>query len=98
MFRAVNQEEWDSIVAKNFFTTAQAINAGAALRSYADTLLKQIIEDLRQQYQTVNEAFRRRIEETKEAKAKLENLHYEVNLPKKGKTNKISVISVIFFL
>ena len=41
-------------------------------------LLEKIIEDLREQYNVVNEAFHRQILDMKEAKLKLEGQHYEV--------------------
>lgn len=77
--RNITTEEWESITTRNFETAAKEKNSGVSLRSYVDTLLKQIIEDLWNQYNIVNEAFRRRIEETKEAKTKLELQHYEVS-------------------
>lgn len=63
---------------QNIERAAKEINSARPLRAYVDTLLKQVIEDLSNQYNTVNEAFRRRIEETKEAKTKLEIQHSEV--------------------
>lgn len=39
-----------------------------------------MIEDLTDQWHSVNEAFRQRIEEVKEAKTKLETQHFEVVL------------------
>lgn len=77
-FRNITAEEWESITDQNFSVAAKEINSGIAIRSYVDTLLKQIVEDLWNQFYVVNEAFRRRIEETKEAKLKLEQQHYEV--------------------
>jgi tektin-1 len=41
-------------------------------------LLKKVAEDLWNQFNVTNEAFRCRIAETREAKTKLENEHHEV--------------------
>lgn len=48
-------------------------------RSHVDKVLKQIISDLTNQKKTTDEAFRERIEETKDVKIKLELQHSEVN-------------------
>lgn len=76
--RNITAEEWEMTTNENFNNAAKEINSAVSIRSYVDILLKQIIEDLYNQYNLVNEAFRRRIEETKEAKTKLELQHYEV--------------------
>lgn len=49
------------------------------IRSHIDHILKQIINDLIEQKNATDEAFRQRIEDTKEAKQKLELQHSEVN-------------------
>lgn len=64
----------------NLERAAKEINSARQLRSYVDTLLKQVIEDLRDQWHTVNNAFRDRIELVKEAKTKLETQHFEVDI------------------
>lgn len=71
-------EEWELFTRQNIERAAKEINSARPLRAFVDTLLKQVIDDLWNQYNTVNEAFRRRIEETKEAKTKLEIQHSEV--------------------
>ncbi|KRT78319.1 hypothetical protein AMK59_8646 [Oryctes borbonicus] len=75
----ITAEEWETYTQENIQRAAKEINSARPLRAYVDTLLKQVICDLWNQYNTVNEAFRRRIEETKEAKTKLEMQHLEVN-------------------
>lgn len=64
----------------NIERAAKEINSARQLRSYVDTLLKQVIEDLKDQWHTVNESFRDRIEQVKEAKSKLETQHFEVDI------------------
>lgn len=71
-------EEWEHFTRQNIIRGAKEINSARSMRSYIDTLLTQVTEDLREQANSVNEAFRRRIEEMKEAKTKLEVQHSEV--------------------
>uniref|UniRef100_A0A1B6IBP4 Tektin n=1 Tax=Homalodisca liturata TaxID=320908 RepID=A0A1B6IBP4_9HEMI len=73
----VTDEEWAMYTQQNIDRAAKELVSGRPIRSYIDQLLKQAIEDLWKQYHLVNDAFRRRIEEYKEAKAKLENQHFE---------------------
>lgn len=89
--RNVTAEEWELFTRQNIERAAKEINSARPLRAFVDTLLKQVIDDLWNQYNTVNEAFRRRIEETKEAKTKLEMQHYEV-------CNKIFCFTVFYLL
>ncbi|KAG8329293.1 Tektin 3 [Homalodisca vitripennis] len=76
----VTDEEWAMYTQQNIDRAAKELVSGRPIRSYIDQLLKQAIEDLWKQYNLVNDAFRRRIEEYKEAKAKLENQHFEVTV------------------
>lgn len=78
--RNVTAEEWQQFTTINIERAAKEINSARQLRCYVDTLLKQVIEDLTDQWHSVNEAFRQRIEEVKEAKTKLETQHFEVTL------------------
>uniref|UniRef100_A0A1B6GLH9 Tektin n=1 Tax=Cuerna arida TaxID=1464854 RepID=A0A1B6GLH9_9HEMI len=73
----VTDEEWAMYTQQNIDRAAKELVSGRPIRSYIDQLLKQAIEDLWKQYHLVNDAFRRRIEEYKETKAKLENQHFE---------------------
>uniref|UniRef100_A0A1B6M9P2 Tektin n=1 Tax=Graphocephala atropunctata TaxID=36148 RepID=A0A1B6M9P2_9HEMI len=73
----VTDEEWAMYTQQNIDRAAKELVSGRPIRSYIDQLLKQAIEDLWKQYHLVNDAFRRRVEEYKEAKAKLENQHFE---------------------
>lgn len=77
-FSNITAEEWELFTQQNIERAAKEINSARPLRAYVDTLLKQVIEDLTNQYHAVNEGFRRRIEETKESKTKLELQHSEV--------------------
>ncbi|XP_054257827.1 tektin-1 [Macrosteles quadrilineatus] len=73
----VTDEEWAMYTQQTIDRAAKELVSGRPLRSYINQLLKQVIEDLWKQYYAVNEAFRRRIEEYKEAKTKFENQHFE---------------------
>jgi tektin-1 len=76
--RNVTKEEWEHFSKKFIERAAKEVNNARPLRSYIHILLKQITEDLLNQYNVANEAFRRRIRETRDAKIKLENEHHEV--------------------
>jgi tektin-1 len=76
--RNITREEWDHFSKKFIECAAKDVNNARSLRSYIDMLLKQVTEDLLSQYNVTNESFRRRIQETREAKVKLENEHHEV--------------------
>ncbi|XP_063225967.1 tektin-1 [Bacillus rossius redtenbacheri] len=71
----ITYEEWTNMSRKNIDRAAKEINTARPLRSYVDTLLKQIIEDLWRQYHLTNNAFQQRIAETRQAKENLEKLH-----------------------
>lgn len=62
----------------NIVSASKEVNSARPLRCYIDTIIKQVIDDLNDQKNATDEAFRRRIEETKEAKIKLELQHAEV--------------------
>lgn len=63
----------------NIINASKEVNSARPLRCYIDTIIKQVINDLNDQKNATDEAFRRRIEETKEAKIKLELQHAEVH-------------------
>lgn len=46
-----------------------------SLRSYVEILLKQVVEDISNQFHRTNEQFRNRMEEMRYTKIKLEGLH-----------------------
>lgn len=46
-----------------------------SLRSYVEILLKQVVEDISNQFHRTNEQFRNRMEEMRYMKIKLEGLH-----------------------
>lgn len=62
----------------NVIDANKEMNSGKQLRSYIDTIIKQTIDELNRQKNVTNEAFRQRIEQTREAKIKLELEHSEV--------------------
>lgn len=77
-FRTITQEEWAAHTAEGITKADKELASGRPLRAYIDVVLKQIIDDLWRQYDLVNSAFYRRIEQTKEQKTKFENHHFEV--------------------
>ncbi|KAK4884211.1 hypothetical protein RN001_000482 [Aquatica leii] len=85
----ITLDEWAEYSNKTIEKSANELNSSRSLRAYIDNLLKQIVEDLMQQCNTVNDAFQRRIEETKEAKSKLEFNHGEISKQVSEITNKI---------
>lgn len=62
----------------NVIDANKEMNDGKQLRSYIDTIIKQTIDELNRQKNVTNEAFRQRIEQTRETKTKLELEHSEV--------------------
>ncbi|KDR20069.1 tektin-1 isoform X2 [Zootermopsis nevadensis] len=73
----VTKEEWALFSNKLNERATKEVNNARPLHSYIDILLKQVTEDLWNQFNVTNEAFRRRISETREVKLKLENEHHE---------------------
>lgn len=71
-------EDWKDYTEELVERAAKEINSARQLRSYIETLLSQVITDLKSQYNLVNAAFTSRIEEQKEVKLKLEVQHAEV--------------------
>jgi tektin-1 len=88
--RSITREEWEHFSKKFIERAAKDVNNARPLCSYIDILLKQVTEDLLNQYRVTNESFTRRIQETRNAKIKLENEHHEVihNIHSEGKNNK----------
>lgn len=65
---------------RNINAASKEVNSARPMRCYIDTIIRQVIDDLNDQKNSTDEAFRHRIEETKEAKMKLELQHSEVCL------------------
>ncbi|XP_058804036.1 tektin-1 [Phymastichus coffea] len=72
---SITKDEWEMLTKKNIEESAKEILTGKKIRSNIDRILKQIIDDLIKQKAATDEAFRLRIEETKEIKGKLELQH-----------------------
>lgn len=70
--------EWELQTNNNVIDTNNQVNTAKQLRCYIDLIIKQTIDDLTKQKNVTNEAFRQRIEQTREAKTKLELQHSEV--------------------
>ncbi|XP_024220709.1 tektin-1 [Bombus impatiens] len=74
----IELNEWEMQTNNNIVSASKEVNSARPLRCYIDTIIKQVINDLNDQKNATDEAFRRRIEETKEAKVKLELQHAEI--------------------
>lgn len=69
--------EWDVVTNQTIENTAKELNSAKNIRSFIDILLNQIVEDLNNQVDRTNEAFTKRISETRYTKNKLEGIHNE---------------------
>ncbi|XP_071855757.1 tektin C [Bombus fervidus] len=74
----IELNEWEMQTNNNIVSASKEVNSARPLRCYIDTIIKQVIDDLNDQKNATDAAFRRRIEETKEAKIKLELQHAEI--------------------
>ncbi|KAK1133939.1 hypothetical protein K0M31_011726 [Melipona bicolor] len=74
----VELNEWEMQTNNNIINASKEVNNAIPLRCYIDTIIKQAIDDLNDQKNATDNAFRRRIEETREAKIKLELQHAEI--------------------
>ncbi|KAL1260996.1 hypothetical protein QQF64_008823 [Cirrhinus molitorella] len=70
---AVTPEEWENLCNLNLSKAEKEKNNSLSLRALVDSLLEQTAADMRRQYETTGRAFELRIQETKTAKAQLEN-------------------------
>lgn len=70
--------EWEQLTNNNVIDANKEMNGAKQLRSYIDTVIKQTINGLNGQKDATNKAFKRRVEQTQEAKTKLELRHSEV--------------------
>lgn len=68
-------QEWIEYTRENIQNTSKELNSAKPLRSYIDIILKQVVEDLSNQVGRTNEAFEKRITETRYAKTVLEDIH-----------------------
>lgn len=68
----ITEKEWEEFTKQNIEKTFKELATARQLRSYVDILLKQVIDDLKAQYNAVNNAFRARIDELKLEKTKTE--------------------------
>ncbi|CAH3110534.1 unnamed protein product [Pocillopora meandrina] len=69
---SVTPDEWEDFSNKNVLKAEREKNSSINLRSIIDGILMQTLSDLQAQCQAVNLTFQKRIEETVEAKTKLE--------------------------
>ncbi|KAJ8680317.1 hypothetical protein QAD02_016104 [Eretmocerus hayati] len=74
----ITNEEWQSQTKKNIDASKEEVQNALKYRAYIDHILKRILDDLINQKKSTDEAFKRRIKETKEIKEKLEIQHSEV--------------------
>ncbi|CAK9809921.1 TEKT1 [Anthophora plagiata] len=74
----IELNEWEMQTNNNIIAASKEVNSARPLRCYIDTIIKQAVNDLIEQKNSTDGAFRRRIEETKETKLKLELQHSEI--------------------
>lgn len=67
--------EWTRETTKNIEMCKQQIKCAMSLRSYVEILFKQVVEDVSNRFNRTNEQFRKRMEEIRFAKMKLEAIH-----------------------
>jgi len=68
----VTPEEWETFSNKNVLKAERERNSAVTLESMIEELLQETFDDQQKQCDNVNLAFKKRIEETKKAKTKLE--------------------------
>lgn len=71
-FSSVTPDQWASFSNENILKAEREQNASATLRGVIDGVLEQTRQDIERQRATVNLAFKKRIQETSEAKESLE--------------------------
>ncbi|KAK9503816.1 hypothetical protein O3M35_010294 [Rhynocoris fuscipes] len=74
---SITEAEWTAHTQAAIDAAAKELNTCIPLRAYVDAILKQVVEDLWNQNDSCNESFRRRIQEYKAIKSKLERDHFE---------------------
>ncbi|XP_078044988.1 tektin C [Augochlora pura] len=74
----IELNEWEMQTNANIVNASKEVNSARPMRCYIDTIIKQAVYDLNQQKDATDSAFKRRIDETKEAKTKLELQHAEI--------------------
>lgn len=88
----VSADEYNAYSAKNIQNAAREVTSARPIRIYIDTLLKQVIDDLWDAYNNCNNAFQDRIEDTKTAKAKLEEMHCDTTVKISQMQNNIVLL------
>ncbi|XP_072326094.1 tektin-1 [Scyliorhinus torazame] len=69
---SVTPQEWQDFTNTNIVNADKQKNNSAAMRSLIDGILSQTADDMQKQVEAANRAFRFRIQETRDAKCKLE--------------------------
>jgi len=89
--------EWELQTNINVIDANKEMNSAKQLRYYIDTIIKQTIDELNNQKNVTNEAFRQRCEQTREAKTKLELQHSEVR-KKKNERNNLLLAQILILI
>jgi len=76
---SVTPEEWEKFSNKNVLKAERERNSAVTLESMIEEILQETFDDQQKQCDNVNLAFKERIEQTKKAKAKLEDHLAKVN-------------------
>lgn len=95
--RTIELNEWELQTDNNIVAASKEINSAKPLRCYIDTIIRQAINDLNDQKNSTDEAFRQRIEETKEAKMKLELQHSEARASRPLNSTERLIIRFHYF-
>lgn len=73
-----SKSDWEEEASDIIVRATKEINSARPLRNYMDSIMRQVVDDLNSQKNATESALHARIEETREAKTKLELQHSEV--------------------
>ena len=78
-FSHLSVESWADISRKAVFNGEHECNSGLQLRLLCGNILQQVYTDINNQVKSTQAVFHRRLDETKDAKNKMEATHAQVN-------------------
>lgn len=91
---AISAEEYREFSANNIKNAAKEVTSARPIRMYIDTMIKQVKEDLWTACKICNHEFNQRINETRNAKEKLEDMHKETSEKIVAMQNTITKLQV----
>ncbi|XP_063973016.1 tektin-1 isoform X2 [Diachasmimorpha longicaudata] len=74
----LTMQEWEILSNEIITNGKKELNSSKVLRNYIDTILQEIMNDLKVQINTTNDAFNQRIRETRDIKMELESQHSKI--------------------